>query len=146
MADAAGPKTGICDLDLRGFQAARSSSFLARASMSSRASWWVLCARRAVMPCTKSKMLSGCAAFLLRTVSMIFAVSAFEKPRLRRNSLRSSSARATMLRARRLDAVDERHGRGIGETDQRWPRFMGETRGGIFRVTNGDLLEILDAP
>ena len=50
------------------------------------------------------------------------------------------------LLPRRLDAVDERHGRGIGETRQRRRRLMREARGGVFGVADGDLLEILDAP
>ena len=50
----------------------------------------------AVMPCTKSKMLSGGRPSSTSTASMILAVSPFEKPRRRRKSLRSSSVRATM--------------------------------------------------
>lgn len=50
----------------------------------------------AVMPCTKSKTLSGFRLSSASTVSMILAVSAFENPRLRKNSARSSSARATI--------------------------------------------------
>ena len=33
---------------------------------------------------------------------------------------------------RRLDAVDERHGRGFGKLDQRRFGFQGETRGRVF--------------
>src|SRR5262249_23709323 len=50
------------------------------------------------------------------------------------------------LLPRRLDAVHERHRRGIGEAGQRWRRLVGEARGGVFRVANRDFLEILDAP
>ena len=50
----------------------------------------------AVMPCTKSKTLSGFRLSSASTVSMILAVSAFENPRLRKNSVRSSSVRATI--------------------------------------------------
>jgi hypothetical protein len=48
--------------------------------------------------------------------------------------------------ARRPDAVDEAHGRGLGETVQRGCGLVGETRGGISRVADGDFLEIFDAP
>ena len=52
----------------------------------------------AVMPCTKSNTDSGGRPSSSKTVSMILAVSGFEKPRRRRNSERSSSERATILR------------------------------------------------
>gem|GEM_PF-4816952 len=48
------------------------------------------------MPCTKSKMLSGRRPSSISTFSMILPDSAFEKPRLRRKSARSSSLRATI--------------------------------------------------
>ena len=63
------------------------------------------------MPCTKSKTLSGLRPSSASTVSMIFAVSAFEKPRLRRNSLRSSSVRATIFSRAALMPLTK----GIGE-------------------------------
>jgi hypothetical protein len=47
---------------------------------------------------------------------------------------------------RRLDAVDERHGRGVGELDQCRLRLMGETGGRTFGVPDSDFLEIFDAP
>ena len=50
----------------------------------------------AVMPWMKSKTLSGGRPSSARTVSTILAVSAFEKPRLRTKSVRSSSVHATM--------------------------------------------------
>ena len=53
------------------------------------------------------------------TTSMIFAVSDLPKSRLRRNSVRSSSLRATIRSRAESHAVDERHGRGIRETRQR---------------------------
>lgn len=46
----------------------------------------------------------------------------------------------------RLDVVDERHRRGVGEEGQRRGRFTGEPRGSAFRVEDGDLFEILDTP
>ena len=48
------------------------------------------------MPRTKSKMPCGFVSSSLNTVSMIFAVSDLEKPRLRRKLSRSSSLRATI--------------------------------------------------
>jgi hypothetical protein len=53
----------------------------------------VLVRASAVMPLTKSKT-PGRFAFAQSTVSMIFVVSDFEKPRLRRKSVRSSLVRA----------------------------------------------------
>lgn len=50
----------------------------------------------AVIPWTKSKMDSGGRPSSSSTVEMILPASAFEKPRLRRKSCRSSSLRATM--------------------------------------------------
>src|SRR5579872_1704177 len=48
--------------------------------------------------------------------------------------------------ARGLDAIDEGHWRGVGKPRERRRRLMGKPGGRIFRVTNGDLLEILDTP
>src|SRR5450631_4065823 len=48
------------------------------------------------MPCTKSNRLSGGRPSSCNTVSMIFAVSDLENPRLRKNPSRSSSVRATI--------------------------------------------------
>lgn len=48
--------------------------------------------------------------------------------------------------ARRLDAVDERHRRGVSEVEQCWCGLVGEAGRSVFRVADGDLLEILDAP
>lgn len=50
----------------------------------------------AVMPCTKSKMLSGLRFSSPRTVSMILDASDLENPPLRRKVSRSSSVRATI--------------------------------------------------
>ncbi len=50
------------------------------------------------------------------------------------------------LLARRADAVDKGRGRGLGETAQRRSGLVGEAGGGVFRVPDGDLLEVLDAP
>ena len=49
-----------------------------------------------LIPCTKSKMLSGLRFSSLKTVSMTFAVSDFEKPHLCKKLSRSSSLRATI--------------------------------------------------
>src|SRR3984885_3746664 len=48
--------------------------------------------------------------------------------------------------ARSLDAVDERHGRGICETRQRRGRLVGKSGGGVFRMADGDFLEIFHTP
>lgn len=63
-------------------QAARSRNVLARVCMASRASCCGFDRATAVMPCTKSSTLSGGRPSSARTVSTIFAISAFEKPRL----------------------------------------------------------------
>ncbi len=48
--------------------------------------------------------------------------------------------------ARRPDALDEGTGRGVGEIHQRRRRLVGEARGGVFGMADGDLLEVLDTP
>lgn len=48
------------------------------------------------------------------------------------------------LLPRRADAVDEGRGRGLGEASQRWGGLMGKAGGGVFRVPDLDLLEVLD--
>ena len=98
------------------------------------------------MPCTKSKTLSGVRPSSASTVSMIFAVSVLREAALAQEFAAVLVGAGDDLLPRRLDAVDEGHGRGIGETGQRRGRFMGEARGGVFGVADGDLLEILDAP
>lgn len=66
---------------------------------------------KAVMPCTKSKMLSGLRFTSPRTASMTFDVSALERPLLRRKFSRSSSVRATIrCRAAAMPATN-----GTGE-------------------------------
>ena len=47
---------------------------------------------------------------------------------------------------RRLDAVDEGSGEELAKLRQRRRRLLREARGGVFRMPDGDLLEILDAP
>ena len=77
---------------------------------------------------------------------MILPVSAFEKPRLRRNSRAILVLARDDLLARRLDAVDEGQGEEFAKSGQGRRRLMGEARGGIFGMADRDLLEILDAP
>src|SRR5579871_6790967 len=95
LGDKAGD-TGHWHPRLRHGQAARSRSFFAFASMSRRTSWCDFSRATAVMPCTKSKMLSGGRPSSVSTASMILPVSALENPRRRRNSVRSSSLCATI--------------------------------------------------
>src|SRR5690606_16608396 len=47
---------------------------------------------------------------------------------------------------RGADALDEGRGRGLGEAGQRRGGLMREAGGSVFRVADGDLLEVLDAP
>ena len=119
---------------------------MACVSRSSRASWWVLSRATAVMPWTKSKTLSGVRPSSASTVSMIFAVSDLREAALAQELGAVLVGAGDDLRTRRLDAVDERRGAGIGESRQRRHRLVREARGGVFRVADGDLLEVLDAP
>ena len=80
------------------------------------------------------------------TVSMILPVSAFEKPRLRRKSLRSSSVRATIRSRAALMPLMKGCGEELAKFSSAGRRFMGEARGGVFAVPDRYLLEILDAP
>src|ERR1700752_1228807 len=48
--------------------------------------------------------------------------------------------------ARRPDAVDEAHRRGVGKAAQRGCSLVGEARGGVLGVADRDLFEVLDAP
>ena len=73
-------------------------------------------------------------------------VSAFEKPRARRNVGAIVIVTRDDPLARRLDAVDEGHGRGVGKVQQRRFGFERKAGGGVFGVADGDLLEIFDAP
>ncbi len=96
---------------MSGDQIARSSNAFARVSIARRASCCGLDRATAVMPCTKSNTLSGGRPSSARTVSTIFAVSAFEKPRFFRKLARSSSLRATIFsRAARMPSMN-----GAGE-------------------------------
>ena len=104
-------------------------------------------ARRAVMPCTKSKIDLRRPAFLEQ-----HGLDDLRGLGLARSRACAGTSCAVLVVAgddplpRRLDAVDERHGRGVGELDQRRLRFVRETRGRIFGMPDGDLLEIFHAP
>src|SRR3546814_19680668 len=65
-----------------GCQWTASRSLRALPSVSSLLSWWVLVRAKAVMPCTKSYMLSGGRPSSLSTVATLLADSALERPRL----------------------------------------------------------------
>ena len=92
-------------------QTTRSSNAFALPSITSRASCCGFDRATAVMPCTKSKTLSGGRPSSARTVSTIRPVSAFENPRFLRKSCRSSSDRATIFsRAARMPSM-----KGAGE-------------------------------
>ena len=87
---------------------------------------WGLSLATAVMPCTKVEDALGLSAFLgqhrlddLRCLRLAEAALAQEFGSF------LVRARDDPL-SRCLDAVDERHGRGIGESGQRWRCLVGE--------------------
>ena len=113
-------------------QAARSSSFFARASRSSRASWCGLVARNRGDALHEVEDALGLATFLGQHSLDDLRRLGLEKPRLRRKSLRSSSLRATICSRAALMPLTKGIGRGIGEARQRRRGLMGEARGGVF--------------
>ena len=98
------------------------------------------------MPCTKSNTLSGGRPSSSRT-----AGDHLRRLRLAEAALAQEVLAILVLAgddpfARRLDARDERRGRGLGEARQRRRRLVGEALGGELAVPDADFLEPLDAP
>ncbi len=129
----------------RAHHAAQSSSFLARASRSRRASWCGLSRATAVMPWKESKKLSGLRSSSASTVWMSSRSWIAEAALAQELGPVLVGARGNAL-ARLAEAVDERMQRGVGEAGQRGHSLMREARGRLLRVPDCDPLGVLHAP
>src|SRR6267142_133413 len=98
------------------------------------------------MPCTKSKMLSGGRPSSASTASITLPVSVLEKPRRRKNSVRSSSLRATIRSRAALMPLTKGMGEELAKYQQRRRRLVRKAGSCVFGVADDDLLKIFHAP